>query len=286
MANGVVGLKPTYGLVSRYGVMPLADSLDHVGPMTRSTVDAAIVLGAIARHDPLDARSLEIPVRDLLKDIDGGVQGIRIGYDRAMCRDGTDPGLVQSMEDALDVLANLGARIVDVHMPDDMPAVGEIWFPICAYEALAAHRETFPSRADEYGPYFRDLLEAGAAVTEEQYAGAMSLRMDFSARLDAVLDSVDAVACPAGGITFPIERQLHYLGGEALRALFEKVQMHFTIPADFAGTPSLTVPCGFSGGGAPHAFQFMGRRLSEAVLCRIGYAYEGATGWHDRHPPL
>ncbi len=286
MANGIVGLKPTYGRVSRYGVMPLAESLDHVGPMTRCVADAAIVLQVIAGRDPRDPGSLEAPVSDLSKELEAGLEGIQIGYDPVMCRDGTDAGLVRSIERALDVLAGLGAKMVEVEMPSDMPSVGETWFPICAFEAFAAHRDTFPSRADEYGPYFRDLLEVGAAVTQEQYAGAMAVRQDFSARLDRLLESVDAIVCPAGGITFPIEPQLHYLDSEALLALFETVQMHFTIPADFAGTPALTVPCGFSPSGIPHALQFMGRRLSEERLCRIGHAYERATDWHRRHPPV
>ncbi len=286
MANGIVGLKPTYGLVSRHGVLPLGESLDHIGPMTRRTADAAIMLQAIAGHDPADTTSLDEPATDLLEALDDGVEGLRIGYDRGLCREGTDPGLVRSIERALDVLAGLGAELVDVEMPDDTRAVGEIWFPICAAEAFAAHRETFPSRAEEYGPYFRDLLEAGATVTEEQYVAAMGQRQVFTARLNALLESVDAVVCPAGGMTFPIDPKTQYHGSEALLPLFEAVQMHFTIPADFAGTPALTVPCGFSDSGIPHALQFMGRRLSEGRLCRIGHAYEQGTDWHRRHPPV
>jgi len=193
---------------------------------------------------------------------------------------------VRSIEQALDVLAGLGAELADVEMPEDTRGVGEIWFAICAAEAFAAHGETFPSRAAEYGPYFRGLLEAGATVTDEQYSAAARTREEFNLRLNAVLASVDAVVCPAGGMTFPIEPSLQYLGSEALLPLFEAVQMHFTIPADFAGTPALTLPCGFSDSGIPHALQFMGRRLSEGRLCRIGHAYEHVTDWHRRHPPL
>lgn len=286
MANGTVGLKPTYGLVSRYGVLPLAESLDHVGPMTRSTTDAAIMLRAIAGHDPTDPTSLDEPPPPLLDALDDGIEGLRIGYDRELCRDGTDPGLVRSIERALVVLADLGAKVVDVAMPEDTRAVGEIWFAICAAEAYAAHRDTFPSRAEEYGPYFRDLLEAGEGVTKDQYADASRWRQDFTGRLNALLESLDALVCPAGGITFPIENEMQYRGSEDLLPLFEGVQMHFTIPADFAGTPALAMPCGFSGTGIPHALQFMGRRLSEGMLCRIGHAYEKATDWHDRHPPV
>jgi len=286
MANGIVGLKPTYGLVSRQGVLPLAESLDHVGPMTRSTADAAILLQAIAGHDPTDPTSLDEPPLPLLDELDDGVEGLRIGYDRELCRDGTDAGLVRSIEAALVVLADLGAKVVDVAMPGDTRATGEIWFAICAAEAYAAHRATFPSRGEEYGPYFRELLEAGADVTEQQYADASRWRQDFNGRLNVLLESVDALVCPAGGITFPVEREMQYRGSEDLRPLFEAVQMHFTIPADFAGTPALAVPCGFSDAGIPHALQFMGRRLSEGMLCRIGNAYEKATDWHERHPPV
>jgi amidase len=287
LANGIVGLKPTYGRVSRHGVMALAESMDHVGPMTRRVADAAIVLQAIAGHDPDDPTSLQDPVPDMLAGLDAGISGLRIGYDRAYTTEGTNPGLVASIEQALEVLKREGAEIVDVSMPSDIRELGDAWFAICAYEAAKAHAASYPSRAEEYGPGFRGFLAAGAAVTDEQYAQASQLRADFNGRFNAVLESVDAIACPSGGYPFSLAGVDLYGDMEALGPLFALVQMYYTVPADFAGTPTLTLPCGFSDEDRlPYAMQLLGRRLSEPMLLRIGHAYESATAWHERHPPV
>lgn len=287
MANGIVGLKPSYGRVSRYGVIPLGESLDHVGPMARATADAAIVLETIAGFDAKDPTSLREPVPHICAALDSGIGGLRIGIDRAFSSDGIDPGLTAAIGQALGVLEDLGAAVVDVQMPPDTTAVGDVWFAICSYEAHKAHSRTFPSRADEYGPHFREFLEIGASVSAEQYATASAQRRAFVQAFTRVFDSADAVVCPAGGFTFAMPPGDILSGNTAdLQPLFDAVQMYFTIPADFAGTPALTVPCGFSANGIPYALQFLGPRLSEALLCRIGYAYENATDWHDRHPDV
>jgi amidase len=286
MANGIVGLKPTYGLVSRYGVLPLAESMDHVGPMTRSSADAAMMLQAMAGPDENDPTSLQEPLPDLLAGLDAGIGGLRIGYDPVYVDVGTDVGLVAAIEDALETLRRLGAEIIEVTMPAETAQIGDAWFPICAYEAYRAHAARFDADPAAFGPFFRDFLTMGASVTAEQYAGAGQLRTAFSGQFQAVLDRVDAMVCPAGGLTFPVERSTLYGNREAIEPLFAAVQMQFTIPADFAGTPALTVPCGFSNDGRPYALQFMGRRLGEAKLCLLGHTYEQATRWHDRHPAV
>lgn len=287
MANGIVGLKPTYGRVSRHGVLPLAESMDHVGPMTRRVADAAIVLQAIAGRDPEDPTSLEAPVPDMLAGLGEGLAGLRIGYDRAYTSERTNPGLVAAIEQALDVLSHEGAAVVEVTMPAGVRELGDAWFAICAAEAARAYADTYPSRAGEFGPGFRDFLASGAAVTDEQYQQASALRADFNKRFNALLETVDAVVCPSGGYTFPVADIDQYGDMKALSPLFAAVQMHYTIPADFAGTPTLTLPCGFSeADGLPYAMQLMGRKLSEPMLCRIGHTYESVTAWHERHPPV
>lgn len=285
MANGIVGLKPTYGRVSRYGILPLAESLDHIGPMTRSVADAAVVFDCIAGNDPRDPTTLDDPAPAVMPGLDEGIEGLRIGVDREFSAAGTDPGLIDAIEVALGVLESLGARIVDVRAPAFTPDVGETWFGLCSHEAFMAHAADFPSRSAEYGPYFHDFLGMGQSMTQEQLAGANAVRERFSRELHAMLDGIDALVCPAGGTTFPIT--VDQCGdAETLQPLFDAVQMQFTIPADLAGTPSLTVPCGMSEAGIPHALQFMGASLSEATLCRIGHAYERATEWHRQHPPV
>jgi amidase len=287
MANGIVGLKPTYGRVSRYGVLPLGETLDHVGPMTRRSADAAIMLEAIAGHDVNDKTSLRDPVPDMLAELYAGVEGLRIGFDRPYATEGTDPALVASVDQVIGTLANLGAEIVDVTMPNYPPEFFlQTWVPICRYEAYKAHAATFPSRADEYGHFLREFLEAGASVTDEEYLAANQRREEFNRQFEEVLGRVDAVVTPAGGVTIPIDAESLYGSGADFGAALGAMQRHFIIPADFAGTPTLTLPCGFSDAGLPHGVQLMGQKLSEPMLCRIGHAFETVTDWHQHHPAI
>jgi amidase len=286
MANGIVGLKPTYGRVSRFGVLPLAETMDHVGPMTRRTADAAIMLQAMAGYDENDPTSLQEALPDLQAGLDTGVGGLRIGYDPGFSETGTDAGLVAAMQTALQVLQDLGVDIVEVSLPPETAQLGDAWYAICAYEAQRAHAARFSANPNAFGPFFQDFLAIGASVTDEQYAGAGQLRAAFNQQFSDLLGSVDAMVCPSGGLTFPIEQSTLYGNAEAIEPLFAAVQMQFTVPADFAGTPTLTVPCGVSGDGRPYALQFMGPRFSEPVLCRLGHAYEGVTRWHLRHPAV
>jgi len=284
LANGVVGLKPTYGRVSRHGVLDLGETLDHVGPLTRGVEDAGLVLAAISGQDKADPTSLPASPPDL-SAINDGVAGLRIGYDVEFASQGTDSELLASIEAALAILESLGASVVNVKVPAEILSLGELWFPICSYEAHKAHATNYASRRDEYGSYFGEFLDMGAAVTDAQYNDAMAGRRNFNERYEAVLATVDAMLCPAGGVTIATSAD-QYGGVEALGPLFAQVQMQFTIPDDFAGTPTLTLPCGQSKTGIPHAMQLVGKTLSEAMLCRIGRAYETATDWHQRQPPL
>lgn len=286
MANGVVGLKPTYGRVSRHGVLPLAESLDHVGPMARTVSDAAIVLQAIAGHDQNDPTTLIEPVPDMRAGLNRGVSGTRIGFDTRYASAGVDPNLVASIDAALGVLEGLGAEIITVEMPDFPPALVDAWFAICSYEARRAHAATYPSRAAQYGEYFREFLEIGSGVSDAAYAEASEARSKYSGHFRAVLESVDAVACPSGGAPFAFPAEVQYGGMAGFDPYMSNVLFQFTIPADFAGTPTISLPCGARSDGVPQTIQFMGKALSEAMLCRIAYGYEQATAWHMRHPPV
>ena len=285
MANGVVGLKPTYGRVSRYGVLALAESMDHVGTLARRVADAAVVLQAIAGWDEHDPTSLRDPVPDVLASLQSGVRGLRLGIDRRFCEEGSDPQLMAAMEDALAVWTRLGAEVVSVEMPEGANGLQEAWFALCAAEAAKAHSATFPSRAAEYGPYFRDFLGFGATITSGQYEAASDARRSFSKAFHEALAPVEAIVCPSGGCTFPVAAAEQYGDLAALMPQAARVQMQFTVPANFAGTPTLTLPCGLAPSGVPYALQLLGSRLSEPMLCRIGHAYEEATAWHECHPP-
>ncbi len=290
-ANGIVGLKPTYGRVSRHGVLPLAETLDHVGPMTRSVRDAAIVLEAIAGHDPNDSTSLQAPVPNMLAELGRGVEGLRIGFDRAYALDGVDPGLAAAIELAVAELQRLGAQIVDVQLPD-VSEVHAAWFTVCTAEAAQAYRETFPSRADEYGAYFREFLEFGSNVSEADLAKARKVGRAIGEGFLAVLSTVDAVLSPSGGTPYKVRSGLQY--GSMTEWNQDRAQAFgnlkpftsFTFPHSFAGAPTLTLPCGVTSDGLPYSMQLAGSPLSEAMLCRIGHAHEEATQWHERHPSV
>ena len=287
MANGVVGLKPTYGRVSRYGVLELAASLDHIGPMTRSVKDAAIVFEEISGFDDRDSSSLRDSVPRITEALTNELSGMRIGVDEHYLASGTNPALVDAIHEVIEVLRQLGAEIVALTMPNADPMdLRNAWLPICAYEAHKAHSATYPSRADEYGGYFGDALKMGATMSAEDYANSTKLRRKISRQYELAVGAVDAVICPSGGSVFPVEKEVQYGNMEKLRSVIQRFQGQFTIPADLAGTPTLTVPCGFSDEGSPFAVQFLGSRLSESNLCRIGHAYEQATQWHRRHPAI
>ncbi len=197
VANGLVGLKPTYGRVSRYGVHPLSESLDHVGPMTRSVADAAVVFEAISGGDPNDPTSLSDPVPNMIEELGRGVEGLRIGFDRGYATEGVDTELAASIEVALGVLGGMGARVVDVDLPPFTLGVAGAWNTICGFEVAASYAETYPSRADEFGPSFRAFLASGAAVTSAQYAEASRVRDEYSGQFRRVLAGVDALASPS-----------------------------------------------------------------------------------------
>jgi len=282
-ACGIVGIKPTWGRVSRYGVLPLAESLDHIGPMTRSVADAGIMLQAISGIDPNDPTSLPVPVPDMLADIDQGVRGLRIGLDEEYISGNTDRELVQSVLAGIKVLEGQGAVLVTIEMPDTS-AYMEAWAVLCASEAVAAHEATYPSHRDAYGPWFQSWLDMGAAVTGAQYAKANNVRSACRGLLNNVFEDIDIIACPTmTNPPFPITLDEMY-GATFLQELPDWGR--FTVPFDFSGAPTISLPCGQTSSGLPLSIQFVGRHLSEALLCRVGHAFEQATEWHNLRPEI
>ena len=278
---GVVGLKPTYGRVSRYGVFPLGMSLDHVGPITRRVADAAVMFDAIAGYDPADATSLSAPAPACRAAIGRPLRGVRLGYDEDYVGGGAQPEVVAALRAAIDVLVTQGAELVEVVMPP-MEAALEAWSVLCSAEALVAHADTFPSRADEYGPTFRSFLEYGNRLPAKEYARAHALRMDLAQAFQRVFAHADVMVCPGSFMPAPPREAIPVDGPyDPAFGPFGR----FTVPFNFSGNPTLSVPNGFTEDGVPHGMQLVGPHLGEARLCQVGHAYEAVTPWHLRRPP-
>ncbi len=279
---GVVGMKPTWGRVSRYGVLALAESMDHVGPLTRRSADAAVMLQAIAGHDPKDPTSLPVPVPDMVKHLNDGVKGVRIGFDEQGIRQHTDAELAEAVTSGVRVLEQLGAEVIEIQM-SDLDEFLSAWPTLCSAEAVLAHEATYPSRRDEYGPWFRGWLDMGAKVSGAEYARANNLRAACNGRFREIFETIDVLACPSmPGPPFPVTPEESYGPMDA----YDPALQRFTIPFDFNGTPTLSVPCGFNQDSLPLSLQFVGHPLSEPLLCQVGHAYEEATEWHTMPPNL
>lgn len=285
-ANGLTGLKPTWGRVSRYGVFELAATLDHVGPMTRCAADAGAMLGAIAGADPNDPTASLVPVPDYLAGLDGSgaplLRGLRVGIDRRWISDGVDEATRETVAAAIETTGQLGAEMRDIVFPDPAAMI-EDWFPLCAVEAAVCHERTWPARAAAYGPVFTSLLELGHTVSGLDYQKIMLRRHAFRGRVQALFEEVDLLLVPAMAFAGPTLETMSRLGEDPglLTGL-----LRFTCPFDMTGSPTLTLPGGFSSAGLPVAFQYVGRHFDEATLVRAGVAFQQATDWHRRHPAL
>jgi amidase len=278
-ANGVVGLKPTHGRVPLHGVAELAYSLDHVGPMARSVADAALVLDVITGFDARDPHARQAPPPRAAAALGDGVRGLRIGIDEAFAHQDQDPAIVAPILACADVLRDAGAEIVPVRVPS-FPHVAECWLPICAAECAEAHADLYPARRDDYGPQLAQLLDFGRGVSPADLEQARLLRRKVREEFAPVLEVADLLLCPTLGVPVP-EAVLDWLDVDAIGAL-----VRFTGPFDLTGSPTISVPCGLAADGLPLSLQLVGRHFDEAVLCRGAHAFECATPWKDRHPPV
>jgi amidase len=279
-ANGIVGLKPTWGRVSRHGVFPLGESLDHIGPMTRSVPDAALVLSIIAGRDEQDDTSLNAAVDDYAAAINAGANNIRVGVDENyIARASND--VATAVMSAIRDFERIGARILKVNLPDVEPCLSA-WTTLCASEAAAGHAATYPSRASDYGPGFRSFLELGASIHGQDYANAHMVRERFANRFQQLFDKVDVIACPSMlAATLPNDA----IPGDARSFKEPNPLLAFTAPFNMSRNPTLSMPGGPGNGAPPPSRQLVGRPLGEATLIRVGAAYERATEWHAQRPP-
>jgi amidase len=281
-ANSVTGLKPTWGRVSRYGVFELAATLDHIGPMARSAVDCGAILGAIAGADPKDPTAVLEPVPDYLANLNGSLLGTRIGVDPRWTSEGVDAASTKVLQDALRIAVDLGAEIHEIVFPDPTAMIAD-WFPLCGVETAVAHEATYPSRKSEYGPALAGLIELGLQQSGTDYQKIVLRREAFRGMVRALFEKVDLLAVPAQTFAAPTIGKMATLGEnpDLITGL-----LRFSCPFNMTGSPSITLPGGFTESGGPVAFQFVGRHFDEARLVAVGDAFQRVTDWHRRHPSL
>ena len=281
-ANGITGLKPTWGRVSRHGAFELAASLDHIGPMTRSAADCGAMLGAIAGADPKDPTAVPLPVPDYLASMTRGLEGLRVGIDPAWAIDLVDEPTRNVMREVLKVVETCGGSVRELVFPETAQAIAD-WTPLCAVETAVAHEATFPARRAEYGPGLAALIDMGRALSATEYQKLALRRADLCGRVRGVFESVDLVLVPAMSQSAPTRTFMSRLGEDVdlLTGL-----LRYTCPFDLTGSPTLTLPGGQTAEGIPIAFQFVGPHFAEDLLVRAGWAYQRVTAWHRRRPSL
>jgi aspartyl-tRNA(Asn)/glutamyl-tRNA(Gln) amidotransferase subunit A len=300
---GVTGLKPTHGVVSADGVVPLSWSLDHVGPIGRSTRDCAAVLDALTAFEPfeplkplkplpgtpVEMDDAEVHYLELTDDLYAHVRGLRLGVPSNYFFAHVEPEVESAVRAAIRVLSGLGAEIEDVRVPASIDDLFAVYRAIQQPEATTAHVDAgwFPARADLYTPRVRANLERGATYSATDYIRAQRAKQAFTDEMETLFERVDALLTPTLPLVAPriadIERPLTVAGREedAREAL-----LRFTFPFDISGQPALTVPCGLSGDGLPVGLQIVARRYDEAMVLRVGQAYQRDTDWHLRRPTL
>lgn len=274
----ITGLKPTYGRVSRRGVFPLSFSLDHVGPMTRDVADNALLMQALAGHDPLDPGSADVAVPDFSAEIGRGVKGLRIGLVRHFY-DGDEtahPEQIKAADAAAEVLRCLGADVREIRLAP----LGE--YTVCcriilAGEAFAIHRRDLAERPGDYGALARQRLSVGAGLSAADYVDALRLRARLIARTSEAMAGLDAVLTVSSmDPPPPID------DAEACARAYPRQARQ---PFNVTGQPAIAIPAGFTTDGLPLSIQLVGHNFQEARVYRIAHAYEQATGWIKRRPP-
>ena len=278
-ACGIVGLKPTYGLVSRRGVFPLSFTLDHVGPMTRTVADNALMLDTIAGHDPHDPGSAASQARYFGRLLDRGVRDLRIGFVRHFHEADmpAHPEATAALENAARVLQAEGAEVRTVTLPNLNEFSGINRVLLCS-EAWSIHAPWLRSRPGDYGQLSRRRLMPGAFMTAGDYVGAQRRRLELIAAVEDVLRDVDVLLCASS--MDPASRLDD--AEETARTYPRQARSPFNV----TGHPALAMMAGLSHGGLPLSLQFVGRYFDDATVLRVAAAYERATGWHKKKPPI
>jgi aspartyl-tRNA(Asn)/glutamyl-tRNA(Gln) amidotransferase subunit A len=274
-ACGIVGIKPTYGRVSRHGIFPLAWSLDHGGPLTRTVKDAAYCLQAMAGYDPKDETTVDLPVPDYAAMLREDLKGVRIGIPTTFYFENIDPEIDKAVRSAIETMKLLGAEIIEVDIPLLKHALA-ISMGISMGEVASIHDKWYRENPDLYGPDVRAMIESGRLSSAVDYLQAQRSRRLLRQEFLAALAKTDVLVTPTLPITAPFIE--HHEVGMRLAEL--------TMPSNATGLPSLALPCGFSAERMPISMQIIGKPFAEGEVLSIGHAYEQSTEWHKQHPSL
>jgi len=280
---GCVGLKPTYGRVSKAGVLPLSYMFDHAGPLTRTVEDAALMLNAIGGYDPADATSVNTPLSDATAGLAAGVRGVRIGVPREWFFERLDDEVGAAVERALAELARLGADVRDIEIGGVGEAVGGLFGFVLA-EAQEIHAQSLRDRPSEIGADVRALLESRAPDAAGLMSG-LRARDFLTSAMRSTLENVDVLVAPTTPTPATRIGQESVIIGGAEEPMIAAM-IRCTAPFNATHLPALSLPCGFTRAGLPIGLQIAGRPFDEATVLRVGHAYEQSTGWHTRTPAL
>lgn len=278
---GTTGIKPTYGRVSRFGVVPLSWSLDHAGPMTRTVHDAALMLNVVAGFDRRDSATVDRPFEDFTRELAAGVRGLRLGIPRTYFTADLQPEVELAWRAAIQVLVGLGATPVEVELTrlDDSVTIGQT---ITRAEMTVFHHDGFAQRPDDYSASLHVRFAHGNSLTARDFVAAQQAREQIRDELWSVLDQADVLVTPTLPTTAtPIGSTAADM--TSMAALAEMTR--FTHPFNLSGFPALSIPCGFDDTGLPIGLQLAAGPWQEALLFRVGDAYQQATDWHCRRPP-
>jgi aspartyl-tRNA(Asn)/glutamyl-tRNA(Gln) amidotransferase subunit A len=281
---GITGIKPTYGRVSRAGVLPLAWSMDHVGPMTRTARDSALMLNVIAGYDPADPTTSVLPVPDYTAALTGNAKGLRVGLLRVHFTDVAAPEVRAAVEAAARQLEQAGATVDEVNLTQ-VAHVAAASTAIVASEALAYHAAWMRSRVQDYQPDVRERLRMGAFVSGAHYVRAQQLRALVRSEIDDALARRDVLVAPATPIPAPLLGERETTLGDG-RSDVRAALIRLTRPFNYSGHPAGSAPCGFTRDGLPIGLQVVGRPFDEATVLRVVDVYQRLTDWHTRRPAI
>lgn len=283
---GIVGIKPTYGRVSRFGVIPLAWSLDHAGPITKDVEDSALILNAIAGRDPRDSASSDVPVPDYTRALGGEVKGLRLGIPKEYFFEEIDDEIGEHVKKAISVLQTLGVAAEEVSLPYVKYSRTLLWILVGA-EASSYHEPFFRTRIEEYGRDVRANLEVAQFMLASHYLKAQRVRNILRENLLEVLKKVDVIVCPTTPVPAPKigERDFKIRMGDRETTVTGGLG-RLTCPFNLSGLPAISLPCGFTSLGLPIGLQIAGRPFDEETVLKVARAYEMNTDWHQRRPSV